>query len=107
MPSRTDAASARCVWSTTSPVRPLAIAVDTSLSGVHVGRALDRTIAGHGKPAIIVSDNGAELTSHAILRWQNERSIEWHYIAPVKPSPPARLALAAHGLRSPGLELKT
>ena len=33
---------------------------------------------------LIVSDNGTELTSHAILRWQVERSVLWHYIAPDK-----------------------
>lgn len=63
----------------------LAIVVDTSLSGVRVGRELDRIIARRGRPAMIVSDNGTELTSHAILRWQKERGIEWHYIAPGKP----------------------
>lgn len=63
----------------------LAIVVDTSLSSVRVGRELDRIIAQRGEPAMIVSDNGAELTSHAILRWQNERGIEWRYIAPGKP----------------------
>ena len=34
---------------------------------------------------MIVSDNGTELTSHAILAWQEERGIDWHYIAPGKP----------------------
>ena len=34
---------------------------------------------------MIVSDNGTELTSHAILRWQEDRSVLWHYIAPGKP----------------------
>ena len=34
---------------------------------------------------MIVSDNGTELTSHAILRWQEDRGVEWHYIAPGKP----------------------
>ena len=34
---------------------------------------------------MVVSDNGTELTSHAILRWQEERSVLWHYIAPGKP----------------------
>lgn len=34
---------------------------------------------------MIVSDNGTELTSNAILRWCSERRIEWHYIAPGKP----------------------
>ncbi|MFU8863872.1 MAG: integrase core domain-containing protein, partial [Rhodobacterales bacterium] len=30
----------------------------------------------------IVSDNGTELTSNAILKWCSEHKIEWHYIAP-------------------------
>src|SRR5688572_30682397 len=34
---------------------------------------------------MIVSDNGTELTSNAILAWQQERDVEWHYIAPGKP----------------------
>jgi hypothetical protein len=29
----------------------------------------------HSYPALIVSDTGTELTSHAILRWQEERSV--------------------------------
>lgn len=33
----------------------------------------------------IVSDNGTELTSMAMLRWSKERNVEWHYIAPGKP----------------------
>lgn len=33
----------------------------------------------------IVSGNGTELTSQAILAWQEERGVEWHYIAPCKP----------------------
>lgn len=39
-----------------------------------------------GKPRSIVSDNGTELTSNAILTWSEERRIEWHYIAPGKPA---------------------
>jgi len=34
---------------------------------------------------MIVSDNGTELTSVAVLRWADERGVEWHYIAPGKP----------------------
>ena len=34
---------------------------------------------------MIVSDNGTELTSMAILRWSQLTRIEWHYIAPGKP----------------------
>jgi len=29
---------------------------------------------------------GTELTSHAMFAWQEERSVEWHYIAPGKPT---------------------
>jgi len=34
---------------------------------------------------MVVSDNGTELTSNAILQWQEERCVEWHYIQPRKP----------------------
>jgi transposase InsO family protein len=34
---------------------------------------------------MIVSDNGTELTSNAILTFATERKLEWHYIAPGKP----------------------
>ena len=34
---------------------------------------------------MIVSDNGTEFTSNAVLAWQEEFRIEWHYIAPGKP----------------------
>ena len=64
----------------------LGLIVDTSLSGLRVGRELDRIAERRGcHPAMIVSDNGTELTSHAILRWQEERGVLWHYIAPGKP----------------------
>ena len=59
--------------------------MDTSLSGLRVGRELDGIAGLRGcRPAMIVSDNGTELTSHAILRWQEERSVLWHDIAPGK-----------------------
>jgi len=58
---------------------------DTSISGVRVARELTAIIARRGKPGIIVSDNGTELTSNAILAWSAETRIEWHYIAPGKP----------------------
>ena len=63
----------------------LALVVDTSLSGARVARELDGLIARRGKPLIIVSDNGTELTSSAILEWQEDRGVEWHYVAPGKP----------------------
>jgi len=63
----------------------LALVVDNSLSGVRVARELDRIIQGRGRPCMIVSDNGTELTSRAMLAWQQEHRVEWHYIAPGKP----------------------
>jgi putative transposase len=55
------------------------------VSGARVGRELDRIAGLRGYPAMVVSDNGTELTSHAMLHWQEERSVLWHYIAPGKP----------------------
>jgi putative transposase len=49
----------------------LALVADTSLSGERVARELDRLIAEHGQPKMIVSDNGSEFTSYAILAWAN------------------------------------
>ena len=63
----------------------LALEPDTSLSGPRVSRELDRIIARRGKPAACVSDNGTELTSMAILKWQKDRNVDWHYIQPGKP----------------------
>ena len=63
----------------------LALVVDTSISGRRVARELDAIITTRKRPPMIVSDNGTELTSHAMLRWQQERGVGWHYIAPGKP----------------------
>jgi putative transposase len=63
----------------------LALIVDSSLSGLRVVRELDALVEARGQPLTIVSDNGTELTSHAILRWQQEQGVDWHYIAPGKP----------------------
>jgi putative transposase len=64
----------------------LSLIADTSLSGNRVARELDIIIARKGKPKTIVSDNGTELTSMAILKWSKDRSVDWHYIAPGKPT---------------------
>ena len=39
----------------------------------------------YGKPACIVSDNGTEFTSRAILKWAGDNDVDWHYIDPGKP----------------------
>lgn len=63
----------------------LALVPDTSLSGARIVRELDRVIARRRRPQTIVSDNGTELTSMAVLKWCQETGVEWHYIAPGKP----------------------
>ena len=63
----------------------LALVVDTSIGGQRMARELDRLIARRGRPAMIVSDNGTEMTSRAILEWTNRTALAWHYIAPGKP----------------------
>ena len=64
----------------------LAAIADVSLSGRRVIRELDQVIASRGRPAMIVSDNGTEFTSNAVLAWSLERRLDWHYIAPAKPT---------------------
>ena len=64
----------------------LALIADTSLSGLRVVRELDAVIRWRGRPNTIVSDNGTELTSMAVLRWCQQTGVDWHYIAPGKPT---------------------
>jgi len=64
----------------------LGVIADTSISGARVARELDALIRLYGRPQSIVSDNGTELTSRAMLEWQNETGAQWHYIAPGKPT---------------------
>lgn len=62
----------------------LALMADTSLSGSRVARELDRLVIERGKPKMVISDNGSELTSNAILTWADQSRVAWHYIAPGK-----------------------
>ena len=63
----------------------LAAIPDTSISGRRVVRELTALIERRGKPQMIVSDNGTEFTSNAILSWASDNRVEWHYIAPGRP----------------------
>jgi putative transposase len=63
----------------------LAAIPDTSISGRRVARELDAIIAQRGKPGMIVSDNGTEFTSNAMLAWTQAAGAIWHFIAPGKP----------------------
>ncbi len=60
----------------------LCLVEDTSLSGVRLVRELDSLIARRGKPRTILSDNGTEMTSMAILKWCQETKVDWHYKHP-------------------------
>ena len=60
--------------------------VDTPIWGRRVVRELADLIAERGRPKMIVSDNGTELTSNAVLAWSGDAGVECSYIAPGKPS---------------------
>jgi putative transposase len=63
----------------------LAAIPDTSISGRRVARELATLITRRGRPGMIVSDHGTELTSNAIFAWAKDHGVDWHYIAPGKP----------------------
>ena len=69
----------------------LALVVDSSIGGRRVVRELDALIARRGRPAMIVSDNGTELTSRAVLEWTNRTGTLGHDIAPGKPTQNGRV----------------
>ena len=64
----------------------LAAIPDTSISGRRVARELTALVARRGWPGMIVSDNGTEFTSTAILAWAEDHRVAWRYIAPGKPT---------------------
>jgi putative transposase len=63
----------------------LATVIDNSLSGDRVVRELDAIAEWRGYPLMVVSDNGTDLISNAMLKWQQDRGVEWRYIVPGKP----------------------
>lgn len=63
----------------------LCLVADTSISGARVARELDALVRIYGKPGCIVSDNGTEFTSCAILKWADKNGVPWHYIDPGRP----------------------
>lgn len=63
----------------------LAAIPDTSISGRRVVRELTGLVERRGKPGMIVSNNGTELTCNAVLSWCSDHKISWHYIAHGKP----------------------
>jgi putative transposase len=64
----------------------VAIEVDTSLPGARVVRVLERLSETRSLPKTIVTDNGPEFTSKAMLLWSEERDVRLYFIEPGKPS---------------------
>lgn len=60
--------------------------LDPSISGKRVVRELADLVTERGAPSMIVSDNGIELTSNAVLAWSGDAGVEWRYITPGKPT---------------------
>jgi putative transposase len=56
----------------------LALVADTSLPGLRVVRELEALVSRRGRPLGLVSDNGTELTSLAMLKWAQDARVEWH-----------------------------
>lgn len=63
----------------------LGITVGTAMSGKQVIETLKDLIRERGAPESILSDNGTEFTSNAVLQWCHETKVQWHYIQPGKP----------------------
>ena len=64
----------------------LAAIPETSITGKRVAREMTALITRRGKPGMIVSDNGTEFTSAAVLGFAQEAKIDWRHIAPGKPT---------------------
>lgn len=64
----------------------LALHIDHSLGSADVIRVFEQIAFDRKLPQTIRFDNGAEFTSHAMLRWGAERDINLHFIQPGKPT---------------------
>jgi putative transposase len=58
----------------------VAAVVDISISDRRVARELTALMERRGKPGVIVSDNGTEFTSNAILEQAEKMKVKWHDI---------------------------
>ena len=63
----------------------IALEADTSITGQHVTRYLNKVMLFRGRPKEILSDNGPEFTSNALNAWAYEKHIEHVFIDPGKP----------------------
>lgn len=60
----------------------LATVIDTSLLAVHVARERDRIAEMRAYSCVVVLGNGTELTSNAMLKWKDDRQVEWRSMTP-------------------------
>ena len=68
-------------WSRQSPV----LEAGVRMSGVTVGQALDRALAGLSGPRSITVDHGTEFQSRALEDWAYQRGVQLDFIRPGKP----------------------
>jgi|GEM_PF-4100560 len=60
----------------------MATVVDNSISGARSALELDGAVERRSCHSMTVaSDKGSELTSSTMLKWQQDRRVEWRYIA--------------------------
>jgi putative transposase len=63
-----------------------ALEVDTSISGARIVRVMGRLAESCMIPKIIVTDNGPEFTSRAMLAWAEKNNVRLHFIEPGQPT---------------------
>lgn len=63
-----------------------AIEVGRSLPGPRVVRVLDHLARTHGRPQVIVVDNGPGFTSRTLDEWAYRNQVRLHFIEPGKPT---------------------
>jgi len=63
----------------------VAIEVDTGITGERVIRTLGWLKETRGLPAMVVTDNGPEFTSKAMLAWSQPAGVRLHFIDPGRP----------------------
>ena len=63
----------------------VATLVDTSITGERVIRTLEWLKETRGLPVMIVTDNGPEFTSKAMLAWSKPSGVKLHFIDPGRP----------------------
>jgi putative transposase len=64
----------------------LELETDYGFSGERLTRILDLLVVTRKLPEVIMSDNGPEFQSAAVMRWATRNRVHWHFIDPGKPN---------------------